>query len=486
LVGKKVQTNQRGKTRPLSFRDIARLVLIDETSVIADRSPIFSGQWVSRTVESSVFRFMLTGVDDSSVIANEAPQVLQSRHELKSEVIEMLLVKARAQVDEFKVSGKDAELREQITRLGISLEEASEALAAEQQSVAALEVARQGAWNRLREVDSRSIVLAELQRRFELLKEQYASDLRRLEAISEAGLRLGQMKEERCPVCGALPEHHDVQHQNLYPSLEEVAISCKAEAKKIRMLILDLQKTLAANKKEVEFLKQAQQDKRKELEATSAQLRESLQPRLQVALQKFRDSQAQHDKVRRAVELLERVRELEDLLGENEKTRKRERTDGPQTAVGSDEAEDFSQEIEELLRRWHFPGLQRITFSEKEQDIVISGQKRASHGKGVRAITHAAFNLALLKYCQDRLKPHPGLVLIDSPLIVYRQPDEDEETFPLNVKESFYRTLAEKFTTAQVIILENDPPPCDLRQTINIVEFTGTNRGRRGFIPVNS
>lgn len=483
LTGKMVRTNQQGKTRPLSFRDIARLVLVNETSVISELSPIFSDHRMSRTAENSVFRFLLTGVDDSSVIAKEDPKVAKGVREGKSEVIETLLEKERAKIAEFEVEWDETVLREQLTRVEKSFEDASQALAAEQQSAATLEAERREAWERLRHVDSRLGVLSELQRRFELLHEQYASDLRRLESISEAGSRLGQMKEERCPVCGALAEHHEMQHQSPHASPEDVASSCKAEAEKIRTLIVDLKQTLNDNQGEVGRLEGENKVKRNALQAASTKLRESLQPRVQAAIQKLRESQARRDKVRGAIELLERIRELEQLLTAIEKAPKRERADGPATAVGADEAEEFSLSAEALLRSWHFPGLDRVTFSEEDQDLVISGVRRSSHGKGVRAITHSAFNLALLKYCQAVSKPHPGIVLIDSPLIVYRQPDPGEDTFTQDVKEGFYRSLAQTFGDAQVIILENDSPPADLGRIINVIEFTGTNRGRQGFIP---
>ena len=143
-----------------------------------------------------------------------------------------------------------------------------------------------------------------------------------------------------------------------------------------------------------------------------------------------------------------------------------------------------AKRTEGLLRAWRFPNLDRVTFSEEELDVVISGEPRASHGKGVRAITHAAFNLALLQLCHREQKPFPSMVLIDSPLVVYREPDPGEEQFPVTVKEAFYRTIAGAFKETQVIILENDEPPSDLRNDANIVLFTGKGTGRWGFIPV--
>ena len=125
----------------LSFRDIAKLILVDEVSVISDRSPIFTGHHTPRTVESSVFRFLLTEIDDSSVIAQEDHKIAKGRSEGKAEVIEDLLGKARAQIPNYKVDDEPG-LRQQLARLDASLEEVSQALVAEQQSVTALEDVR--------------------------------------------------------------------------------------------------------------------------------------------------------------------------------------------------------------------------------------------------------------------------------------------------------------------------------------------------------
>lgn len=483
LGGKRVRTNQQGSTRPLSFRDIARLILVDEESVISATSPVLTGQYTSRIAESSVFRLLLTGTDDSSVIAKEDPKVAKGRQEGKAEVLEALLQQTQDQISELSVVGSVTETRDQLARLETAFETASAELAVEQSSAVVVEEQRRGAWTRLRQVESRADVLSELQKRFELLQEQYSSDLRRLDAITEAGFRLGQMKEERCPVCGAPAEHHESEHQQERSAPADVAQACKAEAEKTTKLLHDLQTTLASNAAEVERLGTERSTRQAELEATSTELKTLLQPRLQVAVQKLRDGQARRDACRRGLELLERVQELEGLLTKATAPRKKERADGPSSTASSGEAEQFSKDVEALLRAWHFPNLDRVTFSEDDQDIVISSRPRGSHGKGVRAITRAAFNLALLRLCARDGRPFPGLVLIDSPLVVYREPDTDEGAFPHDVKDAFYRSVAADFRDVQVIILENDAPPADLDTSANFINFTGTALGRKGFIP---
>lgn len=486
LHERKIRTNVQGRTRNLSFRDIAPLVIVDEESVITKRSPVVSGQYTEKTAEGSVFRLLLTGTDDSGVIAKDDPKLLKGRQEGKTEILAVLLEKAREQLEEGKIEGTLEEKRDQLARAEAALEGATAELAGEQTSVTALEERRRNAWNQLREIESRTNVLTELQKRFELLEEQYTSDLRRLEAIAEAGLRLGQMKQDRCPVCGALPEHHQHEHQQEDATPSDVAQASRAEAKKTMALVRDLKTTLASNASEIEQLTIRRGEWQSELDQAAAELKTQLQPRLQVALQKLRELQTRRDGVRREFELFARVDEYERLLTEAAAPRPKQKRGQSSPAVSSGHAEHFSKETEDLLRSWRFPNLDRVTFSEEELDIVISGEPRGSHGKGVRAITHAAFNLALLQLCHREQKPFPSMVLIDSPLVVYREPDPGEEQFPVSVKEAFYRTLAARFKETQVVILENDEPPTDLGNDANIVIFSGKSRGRWGFIPVST
>lgn len=483
LAGRKVQKNKRGTTRHLSFRDLSRLAIVDEETVISERSPILSGQHTSKTAELSVFRMLLTGVDDSSVIAHDDPRITRSRSEGKHDVVHDLVARRNEEIAALDVEGDAVALQAQLDQAEARFEAASSELAADRESASDSEQKRREAWEGLRQVESRLDVLSELQRRFELLQEQYTSDLRRLKAISEAGGRLGQMIEERCPVCGARAEYHDRQHQCPHATPEEVAWACQAEADKISVLLTDLQQTLTENAAEVRRLAAERETHRAELQSVGSELRDQLQPRVRAALQRLQESQAERDACKKGIELHSRVAELEAMLREDEPTAEARQEPATVAQIGGHEIEQFSKHVESLLRDWHFPNLDRVTFSETDHDILISGQRRASHGKGVRAITHAAFNLALLRYCWDASMPHPGFAVIDSPLVVYREPDTDEGEFTHDVKDAFYRSLAGSFRDAQVIVLENEDPPPDVESSANVIRFTGTSHARKGFIP---
>lgn len=485
LGTKKVRTNERGTTRLLSFRDIARLVIIDEETVIAEDSPVLSGQVIHKTVESGVFRLLLTGTDDSSIIAKEDPKIAKGRQAGKVELLEGLLKATHRRLAELGEVSTLPEERDRLTRIDASIQTALAERNAAQVSVAPLQAKRSTVWTALKTAESKLAVLSELQMRFDLLQEQYASDLRRLEAIAEAGVRLDQLKEERCPMCGALAEHQDHGHRDARLAPADVAYSCKAEAAKTFKLLQDLQTTRSANAAEVEQLQSTRSSCQRELDAISSDLKALMGQHVDVATKKVDDLHARAETCRKAIEQLERIQELNELLEEANKPKKRQKTDVAGLAVSTAQADPFSREVEGLLKAWHFPDLDRVTFSENDQDVVISGRARRSHGKGVRAITRAAFNLALLRLCIEDECPFPNFVLIDSPLLVYEEPDANESSFPQDIKKHFWESVKTSFTEAQVIIIENSHqlPVDGMLDGVNVELFTGNDQGRRGFIP---
>lgn len=483
LSTKKVRTNEQGKTRPLSFRDLARLVIVDEETIIKEISPVLSGQFAFKTVESGVFRLLLTGTDDSSIIAKEDPKVAKGRQAGKIELLEGLLKNTRERVTQLVEVGTLTDERDRLTRVEAALQTALLERYAAQTSVVPLQEKRSTVWAALRVVESKLAVLSELQTRFNLLQKQYSSDLRRLETIAEAGVRLDQLKEERCPMCGALAEHHD--HREARPALTDILVACKAEATKTTILLQDLQTTRAVTTAEVEQLQVKRDAAQGELNAISTELRAVMEQHVDVAAKKVDNLRARTETCRQAIDLLERVQELVELLEEANKPKKKEKTDVAGAVVSTAQADPFSKAVEALLKAWHFPNLDRVSFSENDQDIVISGRARKSHGKGVRAITRAAFNLALLRLCVDDERPFPNFVVIDSPLLVYEEPDADESAFPQDVKKHFWESLRTSFTEAQVIIIENSKqlPSGNTLGDVNVVLFTGNDQARCGFIP---
>ena len=124
-------------------------------------------------------------------------------------------------------------------------------------------------------------------------------------------------------------------------------------------------------------------------------------------------------------------------------------------------------------------------FDPKARDLVIAGKARTARGKGLRAITHAAFTIGLLEYCRAQETPHPGFVVLDSPLLAYRAPEGTEDDLRgTDLNHQFYAYLAAQGSDRQTIIVENDNPPEAVSVRPQVTMFTGNpHSGRYGLFP---
>jgi hypothetical protein len=155
--------------------------------------------------------------------------------------------------------------------------------------------------------------------------------------------------------------------------------------------------------------------------------------------------------------------------------------------------------FEALLNKWQLSEHVPVDFDSDQLDVVLNGEQRKSAGKGVRALAYAAFALALLTYAREVSAsdsvdiPHPGLIILDSPLTTLKEaytaegPDttNNDEDVPSSVKNAFYTEVAKQFSKEQIIVFENVAPPSDLLNNIAVVHFTRLlDEDRYGFFPM--
>ena len=58
----------KGKTKKLYFKYIKKIFVVDEVKIIDTESPILSGQKNEREFDKNLFKFILTGEDDSNIM----------------------------------------------------------------------------------------------------------------------------------------------------------------------------------------------------------------------------------------------------------------------------------------------------------------------------------------------------------------------------------------------------------------------------------
>lgn len=101
LVGignRQVRKNAQGEKSALSFRHVAHLTTISETTIIQQSSPVFTEQATAHTAEANAFAYFLTGQDDSAIIAQESPKDRKSRLETQASLLEAILEERREEL----------------------------------------------------------------------------------------------------------------------------------------------------------------------------------------------------------------------------------------------------------------------------------------------------------------------------------------------------------------------------------------------------
>jgi hypothetical protein len=183
-----MRTDASGQTRPFSFRDLGIYSLVNETKIQSDLSPILTGQYVTKTTETSVFKYVLTGVDDSAL--NIAKPDLSARLRQAAQ-LELIDVQIRDLDQEITAADHD---KDELERFESSVDkELAESFEVQEEPEAdyrellrrrrTLRSELENAYDRMHEIDT-------LLARFTLLEQHYGSDQDRLAAIMEAGVSL--------------------------------------------------------------------------------------------------------------------------------------------------------------------------------------------------------------------------------------------------------------------------------------------------------
>lgn len=486
LRDKKIRKNKEGKAIAASFRYLSKLILVPEERIFTKTSPFLSGQYTLATAEESLLLLLLSGEDDSSVIHHEPKDVANRRAEIDAQrsLVQGLLEARDRKIATSKLESDGAKIDVQLESVNEAINAVTHRVAEDRELLRGEQENRQRTWSSVQKVRSQLLVQRELQNRFSLLRSHYETDLERLSAVGEAAHYVEQLAGDQCPLCGADPQH---QHAGEVP-LPELAKSVEAERAKISVLLSDLAQTTTSLTATISTLEKDEADLAGQLAQTEWRIDQELAPASQVRAQELASLLARRSELERMQGLQAEAAEFRSLLTklsagtvsvDDPPDRAADRSDLPSHIDG------LAQEIEKLLERWQFPIKGRVVFNSDDHDFMIGSRKRASTGKGLRAVSYAAFSVALLRYCRKQNLPHPGLLVLDSPLVAYREKDAPpDETVPADLKSRFYRDLTNGVDKTQFIVLENEHPPEDLAPKIQWTRFTGAEgHGRFGLFP---
>jgi len=481
LSNKKLKKNAQNGLVSLTLRNSLDLAIVNEANIQKESSPYISTQYTKITEHKSRLKFILTGVDDSSLLPAEVEKKALSRA-AKIEVLTELIEEQGNSLDD---ESSLTELKEQDERLSQTIVQERSTLDANEDNYYNLVNKRAVLREKLELKNERINEIIEMVSRFKLLQKQYTSDISRLESITETGVLLEALPFEKCPTCGRHVSGDEI-HQDCDTDIKDVVSAATSEKSKIERLYDELQFTVDNLNSELESINDQLPDISERISLISKELaivNPELVERRTIYSELFNLKSKIFTSIEHHEQLMLLTKKKEDL----------ENTAPKKEPKGKDESErtlptsalfKLSQSVKYLLQEWNLPNSSDVHFDKETGDFVINGKHRISNGKGHRAITHAAATLGLMKYTEENDFPHLGFSILDSPLLAYEEPDNEEDDLSAtDVNIKFFDSLAE-WKSKQIIVFENKKSiPDKYSSGEQVVQFTKKNSGRYGFFP---
>lgn len=472
-------------SRSFTFRAFAHLIMLSETKVYAAHSPIYESDTssdVSRPAALSAFHVLLKGADDPAPPKKVKADISRAKLMGQKEQLEALCVELEKDIIALKASiggWQYTNIEAEIHRVECKIAEQRQKLDHMQSNFTFQKQV-------LLELGEKHLRIHDTMLRMELLKQNYESDMDRLEFIDEAHALTEQFIKIDCPICHSA---HTIESVSASKSLfQEAAV---AERLKLGKQLTDLSITIsdfADEERAVESrIVEIDTDLlciRKEIDTL---LKNGLNEALE-ELEQYKNSRDSFVEVQRKDETLLEYKNMIDTLDEKiVNSKKRKKTDYETLPSYLDELGSFCHYVSVYLSNWSFSS-ERVSFNRSEQDLIVGNKDKRAFGQGARALINSAFILALLDYSMETGYAHPGFVMIDSPLTTFKDKDSNSniaqtEDISQSVKQEFYSYLSQCPHDRQIIVFDNEEPSQKL-EGIVYHHFSGnSNIGRAGFIP---
>ncbi|WP_395685496.1 hypothetical protein [Caenimonas koreensis] len=458
--------------------DVRHWALWSQTAILSENPT--SGEGFPVTKRTASFSLFLTGIDDAKV-------------ELRKKTSEIERIKGQLSSAEDALARVQIGLPKDVKRVDVSdaLDRVDEVLSAvssqyDQRAAKLRELRREigdASAKLARATNGRNHAKSMLDR-FELLEQKYSNDLERLGAVNEGVAFFEELPAVPCPLCRT-PAAAQTEAQEAKPETAgQYRAAITAEAGKIRGLRAGLLTALEGERRRF-GLWQADSD-RLGTELNALQNREAM------VMQSTRIEFSADPKqlaVRRT-ELSAQLAifdEMERLQVEIERLKKLKLR--PKIQVhrdGGTAGRSVANAALSYLRQWGFSDIENISLDAEACDLILNDRARLSFGAGLRALYLSALVIALMEHALEEGHPHLGIVVIDSPLKAYADPELDEtHDVPVaTVTERFYAWLAEFSGRGQIIVLENERISAETAEKLKPIQFTKKpDVGRSGFYP---
>ena len=470
----KLPSNKDGKPASFSWRTLKKAFYVEENRA-DDTGSILVPSPTEETLFIAGLVYFLTNDELENYIQGEDPTIKDA----KLKAIVDYITNYKKQLESKKVS-----LETTLMNLGISKDEVETRI--DQLTADILEVNDQiekiaieskNTTTLLVEVNERLAKNQNAYKRYEQLKKQYESEIKRLTFIVDnEDLLKGRRATTKCPYC-------------------ESSIVPKNTTSYIEASQIELRNTITNSN---------------ELDDTSSQLKDRIDDDRDLAEDLNDTIKEYNEKLKN--ELIPKRDELKSLL---DKLKTYISTEAILSDINSNN-QDLDKDIEEynkksdkpllefkakqqlytlihseivancrtILEAVGYSSIESIEFEESTLDLIINGKRKNNRSKGYKSFTNSVLLLAFRKYIEDHSENKVGMYFYDSPLKGLSLPEG--EGFTADIRKGFFDYLIGLDTSDQMVIIENtkyhELPALTHDENTKIYKFTQLEEGRYGFL----
>ncbi len=459
--------NENYNKQILSWRTFSHMFMLTETKIISGHSVILSEHKISNTAEISSLIFLLSGQDFSETESKDSKEIKEAKKNAIKEYINKEL---------FKLSERNQKLLNQLEQLpNVDIETEMKEIIA---NITKHEKMINDAINKnqkiLAQLYKKNESLSEcniLLDRYNELTTQYTADLKRLSFIVDGEVNYNKSLLTKCPFCDSkvtIKENHNYIE------------SAKFEYKKIKMQAKDLENALQALIVEKDTLEREIKILIENRESTEKLIELKLKPQLDVLSEKLLLYKMIVERKKEIDILKELVKQKQSDIIKNELNEESELKFKVREHIDYNFINILSNDVFSFLKQGKYSNLLTVTFEKASMDIIINGKKKGSNGKGYNAYFNSVVAIILSRYMKEQAKYSPNFLVLDSPILSLKE--EEMKKPSETMRYSLFENIVRNQNGIQTIIIENEIPDIDYKNT-NIIRFTKEkNNGRYGFL----
>lgn len=470
----------------INFRNYLYFSMVDEVSIIKDKSPLITGQFVSKTFELNLFYYLVSNTSFDylthlSLKKKETQKKNLKGKKTKENPINYIVIKTQKEISELEEqlnNSDEISYSDEIIFITNEINSKSEELHI--------------LFKNSEKIKSKILMNNELVKRFKLLKEQFVSDMERLEFILEGGDIISNLRIETCTICGNQLNKKNHSHSNIFEvnHIDGKALynSYTSEKNKIILNLKDLEETIDIILTENQNLNDQLSINENLYKNINNQINNELKP-TKKSIEKKMDKMVEKKLINQKILFLKNiVKELQtdnkNIEANNPLIKDSQKSNYDKVSSSINELCTLMSNYLDEMRWKQDTTATEVYFDFHEHDFVIDGKSRSIYGKGYRAIIYSVFLISFMQHSRLNAFPHIGFVLLDSPLTTYQEGDEinEEDIIPDDLKQRFIRTFSEE-REDQIIVLDNQFKLDTTINKFNCIKFTKKHdEGRYGFM----